>query len=89
MLEYDFTKELYLVQVTDSDWNGVKRQKTANGEKMKLPQFWVPRIRLMFLAEDPQIFAERIKEAYEQREKTESLIRLVNIYFGLEENVAI
>lgn len=35
---------------------------------------WVPRIRLLFIAEDPRVFVERIKFALRWREKTEALI---------------
>ncbi|XP_056267415.1 dynein axonemal heavy chain 1 [Pseudoliparis swirei] len=36
--------------------------------------FWVPRIRLMFLAEDPRVFAERIRFAVRRRDDAEALI---------------
>ena len=36
---------------------------------------WVPRIRLMFCAEDPVVFAERVASAYRLRQQTEALIR--------------
>ena len=43
---------------------------------MCLPnQYWVPRIRLMFLAEDPETFALRVANAYRDRKSTESLLR--------------
>ena len=38
-------------------------------------QFWIPRIQLMFKAEDPRIFAERIAEAYKNRELCEAELR--------------
>ena len=36
---------------------------------------WVPRIRLMFCAEDPVVFADRVAYAYRLRQQTEALIR--------------
>lgn len=42
-------------------------------------QFWVPRIRLMFRAEDPRIFAERVAEAFESRHVFEAELRY-NLY---------
>lgn len=38
-------------------------------------QYWVPRIRLMFSAEDPLVFAERVSSAYKLRQETEALLR--------------
>ena len=38
-------------------------------------QYWVPRIRLMFAAEDPLVFAERVSKAYASRQETEALLR--------------
>ena len=38
-------------------------------------QYWIPRVQLMFLAEDPNIFAQRVAKAYELRAETEALLR--------------
>ena len=38
-------------------------------------QYWVPRIQLMFESEDSEMFALRVKEAYEERQKTEAHLR--------------
>lgn len=38
-------------------------------------QYWVPRIRLLFAAEDPIVFAERVSKAYELRQQTEASLR--------------
>ena len=46
------------------DWTGQKNTVYA-----------VPRIRLHFMAEDPNIFVARVKEAFELRKKTEALLR--------------
>ncbi|NWQ64257.1 DYH1 protein, partial [Neopipo cinnamomea] len=39
-----------------------------------LCQYWVPRVCLMFLAEDPQVFAERVAAADRLRKKTQGLL---------------
>lgn len=38
-------------------------------------QYWVPRIRLLFAAEDPFVFSERVSKAYELRRETEAMLR--------------
>ena len=38
-------------------------------------QYWIPRIRIMFLAEDPQNFTKRVADAFVNRRHTESLLR--------------
>lgn len=42
-------------------------------------QFWIPRIRLMFSAENPELFADRVQDAYLSRRNTEALLRY-NLY---------
>ncbi|XP_066265765.1 dynein axonemal heavy chain 1-like isoform X2 [Branchiostoma lanceolatum] len=42
-------------------------------------QYWIPRVRLMFSAEDPAVFAQRVANAVRARKLTESLIRY-NLY---------
>lgn len=37
-------------------------------------KYWVPRIRLLFSAEDPRVFVERIQFALRCRENTEALL---------------
>lgn len=37
-------------------------------------QYWVPRIRLYFFAEDPRVFVERLQFALNLRKQTEALI---------------
>lgn len=37
-------------------------------------KYWVPRIRLLFSAEDPRVFVERIQFALHWREITEALL---------------
>lgn len=42
-------------------------------------EYWVPRIRLLFLAEDPRVFVERVQFACNYRAETEALI-IYNLY---------
>lgn len=37
-------------------------------------KYWIPRIRLLFSAEDPRVFVERIQFALHWRENTEALL---------------
>lgn len=37
-------------------------------------QHWVPRIRLLFCAEDPQVFVQRVQSALNARRDTEALL---------------
>ncbi len=38
-------------------------------------QYWIPRVRLMFAAEDPEVFAQRVTSAFKDRQETESFLR--------------
>ncbi|NXX96308.1 DYH1 protein, partial [Centropus bengalensis] len=42
-------------------------------------QYWVPRVCLLFLAEDPRVFAERVASADSLRKKTQALL-LYHLY---------
>ena len=47
---------------------------------MSMPsQYWIPRVRLMFCAEDPQTYAKRVANAFVLRRSTEALLRY-NLY---------
>jgi hypothetical protein len=37
--------------------------------------YWIPRIQLYFLAEDPRRFADRVAKAYHDRKRTEAELR--------------
>jgi len=39
-----------------------------------LGRFWVPRIRVLFGAEDPRVFAERVQAAQRARETAEAAV---------------
>jgi dynein heavy chain, axonemal len=50
------------------------------GEYMNVPtQYWIPRIQVMFKAENPNVVARRIAEAHKRRALTEALLRY-NLY---------
>ncbi|XP_054832932.1 dynein axonemal heavy chain 1 [Eublepharis macularius] len=88
ILDYDEETKLYLVQKTNQ--RGLVRDKDGrpvlNGgmtEKGRAPlmpcQYWLPRVRLLFLAEDPCVFAQRVISANYLRKKTQALL-LYNLY---------
>jgi dynein heavy chain len=78
MLDYDEQSKLWLVQKTNFKGRIVdKKHKPVvdggmqpDGTRLTLPvQYWVPRVRLMFAAEDPQTFAQRVANAFWQRKE--------------------
>ena len=75
-MDYDHNEKLYAVKVMDeSMYEPVQKRKILSDNKL----YHVPRIRLMFYAEDPNIFVARVKEAFEERKKTEALLRFLKI----------
>lgn len=42
---------------------------------MRPNQYWIPRIQLQFLAEDPRNFADRIEAAFYERKIVENFLR--------------
>ncbi|XP_054451580.1 dynein axonemal heavy chain 1 [Pteronotus mesoamericanus] len=88
VLDYDKEKKLYLVHKTDE--NGLVRDEmgkpilnggvTAEGRPpLLICQYWVPRIQLLFCAEDPRVFTQRVVQANALRKNTEALL-LYNLY---------
>uniref|UniRef100_A0A8C9DGR4 Dynein axonemal heavy chain 1 n=1 Tax=Prolemur simus TaxID=1328070 RepID=A0A8C9DGR4_PROSS len=88
VLDYDEEKKLYLVHKTDE--KGLVRDEmgnpilnggvTAEGRPpLQICQYWVPRIQLLFLAEDPRVFTQRVVQANALRKNTEALL-LYNLY---------
>ncbi|KAM4613811.1 dynein axonemal heavy chain 1 [Polymixia lowei] len=84
VLDYSQEKGQYLVQKADK--NGRVRDKQGKpilnrGHRkeggvtpmLTDTQYWVPRIRLLFSAEDPRVFAQRVQFAQRWRENTEAL----------------
>ncbi|MCJ8744212.1 hypothetical protein PDJAM_G00116030 [Pangasius djambal] len=74
VLDYSPEKKQYMVQKADQ--NGCVRD--SEGKPVLGPlqsnQYWVPRIRLQFCAEDPRIFALRVQFACRARHNTEALL---------------
>ncbi|KAF4023972.1 hypothetical protein G4228_016077 [Cervus hanglu yarkandensis] len=88
VLDYDKEKKLYLVHKTAED--GLVRDEmgkpilnggvTPEGRPpLLICQYWVPRIQLLFCAEDPRVFTQRVVEANALRKNTEALL-LYNLY---------
>lgn len=88
VLDYDEKTKFYLVHKTNH--MGLVRDEegrcilnggvTDKGRAPQMPcQYWVPRVRLLFLAEDPRIFAQRVISANNLRKKTQALL-LYNLY---------
>ncbi|KAL6464354.1 hypothetical protein MHYP_G00266710 [Metynnis hypsauchen] len=67
VLDYCPEKKQYLVQKADPHGQ-IRDSPPIAG------QFWVPRVRLMFLAEDPRLFAQRVQFACSFRRTTEALL---------------
>ncbi|KAM6980842.1 dynein axonemal heavy chain 1 [Aplochiton taeniatus] len=83
VLSYSQRRRLYLVQKTDANGRVVAAKGNpipggGNSSKGSSPllstQYWVPRIRLLFFAEDPRVFAQRVQFAQRWRENTEALL---------------
>uniref|UniRef100_A0A3Q1G270 Uncharacterized protein n=1 Tax=Acanthochromis polyacanthus TaxID=80966 RepID=A0A3Q1G270_9TELE len=85
VLDYSKEKCQYLVQKVHQNTRQADESKNPNKKhrKGKSPgisllvagsKYWVPRIRLLFRAEDPLVFVERIQFALRYREHTEALI---------------
>ena len=56
---------------------GKKKRKKGEKESSDGIHYWVPRVRLMFAAEDPSVFADRVAQSYHLRHKTEALLRYI------------
>uniref|UniRef100_A0A8C2YBK7 Dynein axonemal heavy chain 1 n=1 Tax=Coturnix japonica TaxID=93934 RepID=A0A8C2YBK7_COTJA len=87
VLDYDKETKLYLVHklnknglVRDEEGRPVLHGGATPGRAPLLPcQYWVPRVYLQFLAEDPRVFAQRIISANNLRKKTQMLL-LYHLY---------
>lgn len=88
VLDYNADTKLFLVQLCNKKGRIVDQEgKTVinggildNGQRMSLPgQWWIPRIRIMFRAEDPRIFADRLAAAFRSRKVCEAELRY-NLY---------
>uniref|UniRef100_A0AAZ3Q3C2 Dynein heavy chain 1, axonemal n=1 Tax=Oncorhynchus tshawytscha TaxID=74940 RepID=A0AAZ3Q3C2_ONCTS len=83
VLDYSQEKGLYLVQKADKngrvrDANGKpvlnEGQRTIGMFLLSATQYWISRIRLLFSAEDPRLFSQRVQFAQRCRENTEALL---------------
>ncbi|KAF4107339.1 dynein axonemal heavy chain 1 isoform X1 [Onychostoma macrolepis] len=82
VLQYSQERKEYLVH--KADCNGWVRDPDGKpilngGQKegvlsLQEGQYWVPRIRLLFCAEDPHVFAQRVQFAQDLRQYTEAMI---------------
>lgn len=97
VLDYDLKSKLWLVQKVNKDGRIVdpSGKPVVNGGLLKngmfvelRAQYWIPRIQLMFLAEDPDIFAQRVASAYRERQKHEAGLRY-NLYLDCMPNEGI
>jgi dynein heavy chain len=84
VLDFDYNTRMWLVQKLTADErvfdeNGkpvVNRGLRPDGtRKPRGNQYWVPRLQLMFVAEDPRVFANRIESAHRERKRTENYLR--------------
>lgn len=53
----------------------LKRVVTSVEDTGDRISYWIPRIHLLFLAEDPQVFANRVVQAIQDRRLTEAHLR--------------
>ncbi|XP_060766195.1 dynein axonemal heavy chain 1 [Neoarius graeffei] len=81
VLDYSPEKRQYLVQkvdqngcVRDSKGKPLLGRAQRNQGPLQPNQYWIPRIRLQFCAEDPRIFAQRVQFACRARHNTEALL---------------
>ncbi|KAI5937324.1 Dynein heavy chain 1, axonemal [Manis javanica] len=88
VLDYDKEKKLYLVHKTDKSGlvrDGMEKPILKGGvtpegmPPLLVCQYWVPRIQLLFCAEDPRVFTQRVVQANALRKNTEALL-LYNLY---------
>ncbi|XP_078000357.1 dynein axonemal heavy chain 1-like isoform X2 [Glandiceps talaboti] len=88
MLDYDAESKLFLVQKVDIEGRIIDETGEPivngglkdDGQRIDLIcQYWIPRVRLMFIAENPDLYAKRVAEAFRLRKHTEALLRY-NLY---------
>ncbi|RUS78759.1 hypothetical protein EGW08_013475 [Elysia chlorotica] len=88
VLDFDQASKHYFVQrvnhqkrVVDAEGKTiVNGGYCADGSRPCGPgQWWVPRVRLLFLAEDPRVFANRVSDAFRTRKVCEAELRY-NLY---------
>lgn len=84
VLDYDKSTKFWLVQKLTSDDRVLdennrpvvnKGLRPDGARRLRPNQYWVPRIQLQFMAEDPRNFADRIQAAFIERKITETYLR--------------
>ena len=84
VLDYDENNNYWLVQESNAEDRIIDEQSNPllnkgvrpdGTRKLSSNQYWIPRIQLQFLAEDPRWFADRVEAAYKERNETESFLR--------------
>ena len=84
VIDYDKLRQRWLVQKLTPDERVldehgkpvVNKGLRADGfRKLQANQYWIHRIHLQFMAEDPRNFADRVESAYVERRATEAFIR--------------
>ncbi len=84
ILDYDKLTKCWLVQQLSSDERILdennkpvinKGLRPDGTRKLRQNQFWLPRIQVQFMAEDPRVFAKRVKSAFDERKRTETFLR--------------
>ena len=84
VIDYEKSTKFWLVQkltpdervLDDNNRPIVNRGLRPDGtRKLRPNQYWIPRIQLQFLAEDPRLFADRVEDAFIERKKTETYLR--------------
>lgn len=48
---------------------------SKGSRRLRPNQYWIPRIQLQFMAEDPRFFANRVEAAYYERKRIENFLR--------------
>ncbi|XP_068109284.1 dynein axonemal heavy chain 1 [Hyperolius riggenbachi] len=86
VLDYDQVNKLYLVQkststvlLTTTDNMATQQHGGQGTPAAPTCKYWVPRIRLLFCAENPRVLALRIVAADQLRRRTEALL-MYNLY---------
>lgn len=84
VIDYDRNKKCWLVQKLSEDErvlddNGKpivnKGLRPDGSRRQRSNQYWIPRIQLQFLAEDPRNFANRVEAAFNERKIIEAYLR--------------
>lgn len=84
VIDFDVDRKFWLVQklthderVLDQNGNPIvnKGFRADGSRRLQANQYWVPRVQLQFMAEDPRHFADRVQAAYVERKLTESYLR--------------